>query len=118
MKLSKKITSLLLPSILLLSCVGCAECISTEYTEVPVTVVNEYHRASWVRRVWTGKSFAMITHPAQYEITVDYDGIEYTFNSKELYDKYKDKIGQTVTGELEIKTYDDGTVTYDITSIY
>jgi hypothetical protein len=118
MKLSKRIISLLLSSVLLLSCVGCAECISTEYTEVSVTIVNEYHCASRVRRVWTGKSFAMTTYPAQYKITVDYDGIEYTFDDKELYDKYKDKIGQTATGELEIKTYDDGTVTYDITSIY
>jgi hypothetical protein len=65
----------------------------------------------------TGKTIVMVTHPAIWRITVEYNGVEYTVGGSDTYEKYEDKIGQTTIGELEIKTYDDGTVEYDIVSL-
>ena len=36
---------------------------------------------------------------------------------EEVYYKYKDKIGETVTGVLEIKNYEDGIKRFDIISL-
>ena len=58
-----------------------------------------------------------ITHQAIYRIIVEYNNIEYVINDEETYDKYKDKIGQSTIGQLVIKTYDDGSITYDILSL-
>ena len=117
MKLINRILAILLLTALLCCLVGCAECISTEYQDVEVVVVDEYYRAAWIQPVWTGKFMMTVTHPATYRITVQYNGVEYTVGGQETYNKYKDKIGQTVVGKVEIKTYDDGTVEYDLVSL-
>lgn len=117
MKLINRILALLLLTILIFSLVGCAKCISTEYQDVEVVVIDAFHRAMWIQPVWTGKMMMAITHPAVYQITVKYNGVEYTIGSSDTYNKYKDKIGKTVIGKLEIKTYDDGTVKYNIVSL-
>lgn len=117
MKLINRILALLLLMILVFCLVSCAECISTEYESVEVTVTDAFHRAMWVQPVWTGKVMMTVVHPAIYRITVKYKGVEYTIGDQDTYKKYKDKIGQTVVGKVEIKTYDDGTVKYDIVSL-
>ena len=117
MKLKNRIFTMLLLVVLIFSLIGCAKCISTEYDNVEVTIVHEHYRAMWLQPVFTEKTTVMITHPAVYEITVKYNGVEYTINDSDTYNKYKDKIGQTTIGKLKIKTYDDGTFKYDITSL-
>ena len=59
----------------------------------------------------------MITHPAVNRITVEYNGIEYSVNGRETYEKYQDKVGEYTNAVLETHTYDDGTVKYDILSL-
>ena len=68
----------------------------------------------YITPVRAGKVTLMITHPAVYQITVEYNGVEYTISGSDTYNKYKDKVGQTTMETLEICTYDDGTVKYDI----
>jgi len=97
--------------------VGCASVISVEYEDVSVTIVDEYHRGAWAQPVFIGKIITVVRHPATWQITVEYNGVEYTVSGSDTYNKYKDKIGQTVIGELETKTYDDGTKKYDIVSL-
>ena len=104
-------------AVLIFSLVGCAKCINTEYKNVEVIVVDKYHRGMWIQPVRAGKVTTFITHPAVWHITVEYNGIEYTVSGSDTYNKYKDKIGQTTIGELEIRTYDNGTVKYDIVSL-
>lgn len=41
-----------------------------------------------------------------YTIIVKYNGDKYTIHGKETYNKYKDRVGETATGILEIKYYD------------
>ena len=117
MKLINRIFALLLLAVLIFSLVGCAKCISTEYENVEVTVVDKYHRGMWIQPIRAGKVTTMITHPAVWRIAVEYNGVEYTISGRDTYNRYEDKIGQTAIGELEIKTYDDGTVKYDIVSL-
>lgn len=117
MKTKNRILAIFLVIVVLFGLAGCTECISTEYEDVEVTVVDKYHCGMWMQPVRCGKTTTYITHPAVYQITVEYDGIQYTISGSDTYRKYKDKINQTTTGKLEIRTYDDGTVKYDIVSL-
>lgn len=110
----RKIIAIICSIIIILSFASCAKLVSTDYEDVEVLIVGKYHRAMWVQPIYNGKTTTLITHPAVWHITVEYDGTEYTVSGSNTYNKYKDKIGQTVMGKLEINTYDDGTVNYDI----
>lgn len=117
MKLKNRIFTLLLLLVMIFSLVGCAKCISTEYESVEVVIVDKYHRGMWMQPIRAGKVTTFITHPAVWRITVEYNGVKYYVNGNDTYNKYKDKIGQTTIGELEIKIYDDDTVKYNIVSL-
>ena len=93
---------------------SCAKVISTETKDVEVEIIDEYHRGMWLQPILTGKVTTMITHPAVYEITVEYNGSEYVISGSDTYEIYKDKIGEISIGVLEIKTYDNGKITEDI----
>lgn len=96
---------------------GCAKCISTEHENVEVNVVGEYYRGSYTTPMKVGKTTTMLNHPAVYQITVEYDDVEYTISGSDTYEKYKDKVGQTTMGTLEIRKYDDGSIRHDIVSL-
>ena len=110
----KKIIILLLVGIITLTLFGCKECIDTQTQDVEVTIVDEYHRSSYITYIYTGKVMVPQSHPATYRITVKYDGKKYNVQGEETYYKFYERIGETVTGVLEIKTYDDGSKTYNI----
>lgn len=112
-----KIISLVVIICLVFLLVGCAKVVNTEYESVEVNIVDIHHRAMWLQPMKAGKVTTFITHPAVYEITVEYNNVEYTIDDQDIYDRYKDKIGQTAIGTLEIRTYDDGTVRYNITEL-
>lgn len=115
--MKKNILMFMLLVVMIFSLVGCAECISTEYENVEVKVVDEFYYPMWMQPVRCGKTTTFITHPATYRITIEYNGVEYTFSDSDTYDRYEDKVGQTATGTLEISNYDDGTTRYDIISL-
>ena len=117
MKSKNRILALLLLVVLIFSFVGCAKCIDTKYENVEVTIVDKYHRGAWTQPIRSGKVTTYVTHPAVWHITVEYNGVEYTVSGSDTYHKYENKIGQTTIAKLEIKTYDDGTVKYDIVSL-
>ena len=113
----KKFITIMTIVFLIFSLGGCAKLINTEYKNVEVNIVDEYHRGRYVTPMRIGKVTTTVTHPAIYEITVEYKGIKYTISGSDTYNKYKEKVGQTTTGILEIRTYDDGSVKYDITAL-
>ena len=114
----KKIYAIFLLMILICSILtGCTKYISVEYEPVEVIITDKYHRAMWMQPIRVNKTTTYITHPAQHIIRVEYNNIEYTINDYDTYYNYKDKVGQTVIGILEIKTYDDGTIRYNIISL-
>lgn len=85
--------------------VGCRQCIDVKQEEVEVTIVDEYHRGTYCTPVSNGKTIVLITHPAVYKITVEYEDYSFTISGSDTYNKYCDKVGQTTTGVLEIRTY-------------
>ena len=114
----KKILCLMFTILLVFSLTGCcANLVSTETKKVNVLITYEDYDGAWLQSIWTDKMFTYISHPARYEITVKYDDIEYILDDETYYNTYKDRVGDTITGTLEIKTYDDGTVKYDIIAL-
>lgn len=112
-----KIIALLLTLVVVFTITGCAKCVSTEYKNVDVMVVDEYYRGVWMQPIFNGKATTYITHPAVWHITVEYNGVEYTIGGHDTYEKYADRIGETAIGVLEVKTFDDGMVMYDIVAL-
>jgi hypothetical protein len=110
----KKIISVIfiiaLITVVLLCFTGCAELINTETKEVDAAITDVYYKGAWVQPISTGKSMIMITHPAQYKVTFEYEDVTLTVDNKKLYDFCKDNIGATAKCNLIIEYYDDGTV--------
>lgn len=102
-------------SCLLLS--GCKKLISTTNYTVQVKIVDKYHRAKYITPVFNGKTTTMIAHPAVYQITVEYKDVDYDISGYDTYNEYSNRIGEYVTGILEIKEYDDGSETHKIISL-
>ena len=94
-----------------------AKCINAETSIVEVKVVDAHYKPSSIVPVHTGKTIILVPTPEESKITVQYNGKEYCFNGKDIYQKYSDQIGEYVKGTLETKQYDDGTVSYDIISL-
>lgn len=96
---------------------GCSKVVDTKQEEVLVKVVDEYSRGSYMLPMQAGKVTTWVTYPATHRITVEYDGVEFTINGEETYYKYKDQVGMIASATLETRTYDDGTVKYDIIAL-
>ena len=105
----KKIFSILIIICLILSVVGCKKLVNTEYQTVEVTITDAYRRGP--RKVG-----ATVTS-SRYRIKVEYNNEEYIVNGRDIYYKYKDKIGQKTMGTLKILTYDDNSVVYKISEL-
>lgn len=101
----------------MLSVSGCAKCIDMQYSTVEVKIVDEYYRGAYMIPVSDGKTMELISYPAVYEITVEYDNADYVIDGSDTYFKYADKVGECADGTLETKNYDDGTVRYRITEL-
>lgn len=115
--MKKKLLIFLSLLMLSISLVGCDEIIRTETKEVEVAIVDSYYKDSWLQPLWTGKTFTYIRHSAEYQITVEYSGVEYDFDDEDIYKAYKDKIGQTATGILEIIYYDSGHIYQEVVGL-
>ena len=117
--MKKNILMFLLNAATIFSLVGCTKCISTEYENVEVNIVDEYYKDSYTTVEYNValKMPMSKSHPAVYRITVKYNGVEYTISGSDTYNKYNDKVGQTAIGTLRIRNYDDGTTKYDIISL-
>lgn len=113
----KKIISIIAIMCLIFALTGCTQCISTEYENVEVNIVDKYYEESETEYYLIGSIIGTNEIPEIYEITVEYNNVEYTISGSDTYNKYKDKVGQTAIGTLQIRTYDDGSVRYDITEL-
>lgn len=115
----KKVTTiliLLLISVFMLT--GCAKCIDKKEESVKVKIVNEYYKPEETRFIGMVNNIPQIkTDYAEYEITVDYNGTEYSLSDESTYRKYHERLGQTVSAVLITKTYDNGKVKQWIDSL-
>lgn len=115
-KLKKSIKALVIICLIILLS-GCTKCINTSYKNVKVKIADEYYRKAYYFPAFTGKVMMMVHRPAAYRITIEYNGTKYTINDRDIYEKYKDKIGENAIGVLEIREYDNGTTKYNIVEI-
>lgn len=115
----KKITFIPLITIIVILLTGCAECISTTESSVQVKVVDSYYKPAYNTVIINPALHIMtpVSYPAEYRITVEYDGFEYDIEKESAYKKYHKKIGEYVNATLETSKYDNGTVRYDITAL-
>ena len=108
----KKVTTILI--LLLISAfmlTGCAKCIDKKEESVKVKIVNEYYKPKETRFIGIINHVPQFrTDYAEYEITVDYNGVEYSLSDESTYRKYHGRIGKTVSAVLITKTYDNGNV--------
>lgn len=98
---------------------SCAKCISTETSTVKVKVTYEDYEAAYTTMYYSPATKTMLpmSHPADYRIIVEYNGVEYNFYDSDTYEKYSGRVGEYVNGTLITKTYDDGAVKYKIVSL-
>ena len=101
----KKIASIGLSIIMICSCfAGCAKCIKTETIVEQVEVIDTYYRGSWVQVIPCGKASSVIIYPAVYQVVVSYNDTKHIVNGKEIYDKYKHRVGEIVNATIEKMT--------------
>ena len=115
--MKKKLLIFLSLLMLSIALVGCDDVIRTETEEVEVMIVDAQYKDSWLQPICTGKSVIYVPHSEEYNITVEYDGIEYVFDNEDIYKAYKDKIGQTATGILETVYYDSGHIYQEVVGL-
>lgn len=80
----------------------------TESIEVDVAIVDENCQDSWVQIIPAGKVVIPITHPAEYEVTIEYDGERYIITDEETCNLLKDKVGEATKAIFNVTTYSDG----------
>ena len=95
-------------------CTGCAKCIDTKTEKVQVTIIECFYKPASTTILPIGKNLLPVIESEKYKTVVEYNGVQYSFTDARAYNNYKDKIGQTTTGVLEIRTFDNGMVKYDI----
>lgn len=109
--IKRKFISMVVFIVLLITCLsGCAKVVKTEIIVVDATVVDVYYKGVWMQPIWVGKKFIYIFHPAQYNVTLQYEDYKTTVDNLDLYNKYKDNIGGQVECNLVTTYYDDGTI--------
>ena len=97
---------------------GCAKCIKKTTEPVKVKIVNEYYNPGQIKVTGYSDGKPIIKNElAEYEITVEYDGVDYSFNSESAYRKYHGRVGEMIQGTLVTREYDDGTSKSQIVSI-
>ena len=97
---------------------GCTKCIKKTTEPVKVKIVNEYYNPGQIKVAGYSDGRPIIKNePAEYEITVEYDGVDYSFHSESVYRKYHGRVGEMIQGTLVTREYDDGTSKSRIVSI-
>lgn len=96
---------------------GCAELVSSETITVNAEISNTYHSGFYQTTMKIGNTTTYITHPESWATYIIYEDKEYVIGTKEIYDLCKDRNGETVQATFIVKTYDNGTVIYNLTDV-
>lgn len=114
MNIKRKILTIIISGLLIFTLTGCSHIVETTQEDVIVTIINSDYDSAWMQPVKIGKNTTYINHSAKYEIYVEYKGESYIVDDETIYEKFKDKIGETVIGTLKTNTYDNGRSYYYI----
>ena len=108
---------ILVCSILVLFLFGGCEVMDTYTREVEVVITHTEYKSGYVTPVRIGKVNTVMSHPSHHYVHVMYNDTQFVIDDMETYDIYKDSVGKTVTGILEITQYKNGKIKRDIQSL-
>jgi len=109
-----KICLLLLVVALLLTGCHIAKEVSREVELVDAIVTSVDYDPPRNQPMMVGKIMTFQHIPADYDIYVEYNGIIASIDSKELYEYYENRIGETIQMEYITITYNTGEVRYKL----
>ena len=96
---------------------GCAEEINRETVSATAKVESVDYSPMWMQPMYVNKITTFITHPADWDTIINYNGVCYNLDNPSIYNYCLDKIGKEVTIELLTIYYDDGTTYTEVISV-
>lgn len=106
----KKITILILGLLVVSSLSGCSELVERTHINDYVTITDaDYHHGYSTTELMGNTIYDDTVYP-EYIIDYEYNGTEDCVNDEDIYNKYRDKIGEKVPAVIRVDTYDDGTI--------
>ena len=110
----KKITMVMLVVFAIVALAGCSKVVSTETFEAPVRIIDVDYDPAVVIPMKSGSVTIMQTTPADYDVVVEYAGIEYTIDSRDAYKAAENNVGSVMQAVIEKTRYDDGEVVFKV----
>lgn len=102
---------LLVVALLMVGCTITKE-VSRETELVDAIVTSVDYDPPRTHPMMVGKVMTIRRIPADYDIYVEYNGITTSIDSRELYEYYENRIGETIQMEYITITYSNGEVRY------
>lgn len=96
---------------------GCAKVVSEESFEAAVRIVDVDYDPAVVIPMKSGNVTIMQTTPADYDVTVEYGGVEYNIDGAADYRLAKDNVGSSMLAKIVKTRYEDGTVKFRVTEL-
>ena len=93
---------------------GCAKVVSTETYEAPVRILSVDYRPAYSTPMKVGKVMSVMTHPADYDVVVEYNGVEYELDSRDSYKAAENNVGSAMQAVIEKVRYEDGDVRFKV----
>ena len=87
------------------------------YKTEEVIISNAYHDDAWVEVKTDGKNVRTVYHDATDVVTVQFNGRSYSIYGSGWYNRYFDRIGDTVTAKIEYKDYGKNWIFLKIVSL-
>ena len=97
--------------------VGCKKMASIETKIVGAVIEDVHYSAAYAVPVYTGKVTTVRVQPATYKTYLLYNGTCFSVNGHNTYNYCKNHIGEIVDCVLEVITYKDNTIDYDIQTV-
>ena len=118
----RKLANIIILLLIVFSVTGCSLLgpdITTKQN-VRVVISDAYCEHNSSRYYMVGQDYlipyAISSH--EYIVEVEYQGKTFILKDEDLYKEYRKCIGEEVMAVLEIDTYSNGRVTYEITKLY
>ena len=96
---------------------GCAKVVSEETFTSSVIIVDVDYDPAITIPMKSGNVTIMQTRPADYDVTVEYAGVEYNVDGASDYRLAKDNVGSSMLAKIVKTRYEDGTVKFRVTEL-
>lgn len=96
---------------------GCAKVVSEESFEAAVRIIDVDYDPAVIVPIKSGNVTIMQTTPADYDVTVEYAGVEYNVDGASDYRLAKDNVGSSMLAKIVKTRYEDGTVKFRVTGL-